>query len=180
MSILDLFKRKHEASSSAEFDFSAVKETFIENGARFSRVNAETVVPELCRASQEVVNSLICFQEQDKISNENLGVQLSREAYEAGILAVAYWGQDPRTMMMLGIPQSIMSFGYGHERHRIALTLGFYKNTFPGLKNAYCKLADKIEINANGGNHSLMKMMDICYRLGLQAALPMLGDQYNP
>ena len=40
--------------------------------------------------------------------------------------------------------------------------------------------ADKIEINANDGNHSLMKMMDICYRLGLQAALPMLGNEYNP
>lgn len=180
MSNLDHFKSNHEASSSAEFDFSAVKETFIENGARFSRANAENVVPELWIASQEVVNALIYFQEEDKIKNENLGVQLSREAYEAGILAVAYWEQDPGTMMMLGIPQTIMSFGYGPERHRIALSLGFYQNTFPGLKKAYCKLADKIEINANDGNHSLMKMMDICYRLGLQAALPMLGNEYNP
>ena len=180
MTILDFFKRNHEDSSSAEFDFSAVKETFIENGARFSRANIEFVVPELCGASQEVVNALIGFQEENKIRNESLGVQLIREAYEAGILAVAYWVQDPGTMMMMGIPETIMSFGYGSERHRIALTLGFYQNTFPGLKNAYCKLADKIEINANGGNHSLMKMMDICYRLGLQAALPMLGNQYNP
>lgn len=174
----------------ANASFSSIAEQLIFSGARFSKYTPDEVVTPLVTKQEDVVVEVMdSLLKEVSITQSaefpaNIGPKACQVAYEAGILAIIHWKYDPNVVLAMGIPNAILSFGYPSDFESHTRKIGFYNSSADNLKPVFKSFGDTLimtyAFDSQNYWDAMIKMMSKFYLLGLQAALPMLGAEYNP